>query len=289
MSTVKRNFIIGDEWLYYKIYCGTYSSDQILINAIQIIVDKLFEKKIIDLWFFIRYKDPDNHLRVRFHLLNPDTILEVIQLFNFHFNKLITNNTVYDLTTATYKREIERYGEHTICDAEKMFYYHSKKTIELIDNTTSECDEIARIFSSLQMVNDLLVNFEIPLDIRLQFTEKMSAQFKLEHNVNKENSRKFSHLYTKYKTDISLFLSEEQDPEYLEGLHEITKIKKEEIQLVKKVLDKTSKNSSISALELITSLIHMNINRTFRSKQREYEMLCYDFMNRYYKFITYKK
>lgn len=289
MNEVKRKFILGDEWLYYKIYCGTYYSDQILINQIQIIVNELLEKKIIDLWFFIRYNDSDNHIRIRLHFVDPNTIMQAIQLFNLHFCKLISDNAVYDLTTSTYKREIERYGENTICEVEKIFYYNSKKTIDLISNTTPEYDEIARIFSSLQMIKDLLINFQIPLDLCLKFTKNMSDEFKLEQNVDRENIRQLYHLYLKYKADISLFLSKEQDPLYLDGLAEINRIKKEEIQLIKKISDKIYKQNISSILELIASIIHMNINRTFRSKQREYEMLCYDFMNRYYKLVTYKK
>jgi thiopeptide-type bacteriocin biosynthesis protein len=78
MSKIKRNFIVGEEWLYYKIYCGNYTADKILINEVQTIVNKLFRKKLIDQWFFIRYYDPDFHLRIRFHLINLNAITEVI-------------------------------------------------------------------------------------------------------------------------------------------------------------------------------------------------------------------
>ncbi|WP_371311652.1 lantibiotic dehydratase C-terminal domain-containing protein [Flavobacterium circumlabens] len=58
---------------------------------------------------------------------------------------------------------------------------------------------------------------------------------------------------------------------------------------MKKILNNVPSDDRNYTLELIASFVHMNINRTFRSKQREYELICYDFMNKYYKYIIYKK
>ncbi|TDE29428.1 hypothetical protein E0I61_09745 [Flavobacterium ranwuense] len=283
MKEIKRTFILGQDWLYYKIYCGSYSADIVLIESILPIVEGLQQKKLIDQWFFIRYHDPKNHLRLRFHLPNPDNLQEIIKLTQPYFGKLIEKDIVYDIVTATYKREMERYGKTTITAVEKLFYYHSEKTLQLIDNITPEDDEIARIFASLQMIDDLLEEFEMSLTHRQEFIHSMQLQFKEEHNIGKDNTKKLDHLYRNYRTEISLFLTEKQEPQYLEGLIEIVKTKEEEAKIIKTILSKIKENGTTISLELIASLIHMNINRVFRSKQRQYEMLCYDFMNRYYK------
>lgn len=289
MSKIKRNFIVGEEWLYYKIYCGNHTADKILSNEIQTIVKKLLKQNLIDQWFFIRYNDPDDHLRLRFHLINVNAIKEVLELITFHLSKLFQNDTIYDIILPTYKREIERYGENTILDSEKLFYYNSRKIIELISNTTPEFDEIARIFSSLHMINNLLKYFEIPLQAGQEFVEDKCLGFKQEHNIQKENITKMTKLYSNYKSEILPFLAEGRDPEYLEGLSGIIKFKTEEVKTIKKILNNVPSDNRSYILELIASFVHMNINRTFRSKQREYELICYDFMNKYYKYIIYKK
>ena len=283
MKEIKRTFILGEKWLYYKIYCGNYSADTVLIENILPIVEELEQKKLIDQWFFIRYQDPKNHLRLRFHLTTVDNLQEIIQLMQLYFSKLVEKDIVFDIATATYKREIERYGKTTITAVEKLFYYNSEKILQLIDNTTPEDDEIARIFATLQMIDDLLEEFEISLTYRQEFIHSMQLQFKAEHIVGKDNTKKLDQLYRNYKIEISLFLAEKQEPPYLEGLIEIMKTRDEEIKIIKTILIKIKENSTTTSLELIASLIHMNINRIFRSKQRQYEMLCYDFMNRYYK------
>lgn len=283
MKETKRTFILGEEWLYYKIYCGSYSADAVLIESILPIVKELQERKLIDHWFFIRYNDPKNHLRVRFHLTNIDNLQEIIKLMLLYFGKLVEKDIVYDMATATYKREIERYGKTIITAVEKLFYYHSEKILQLIENTTPEDDEIARIFATLQMIDDLLEEFEISLTYRQEFIHSMQLQFKEEHNIGKDNTKKLDQLYRNHRIEISLFLSEKQEPLYLEGLLEIMKTREEETKIIKTILSKIKENCTVNSLDLIASLIHMNINRTFRSKQRQYEMLCYDFMNRYYK------
>jgi len=286
IKEIKRTFILGEEWLYYKIYCGSYSADNILIESILPIVVELQQKKLIDQWFFIRYNDPKNHLRLRFNLPNVDNIQEILKITHPYFCRLIKKDVVQDIVTATYKREIERYGKATIEPVEQLFCYHSEKTLQLIDNTTGAEDEIARIFASLQMIDDLLESFNIPLNHRIDFVQAMELAYKTEHHIQKANNKKLGGLYRIYQNDVVLYLHKKQEPGYLEGLMELMKVTEKEAKVIKNIISKTS----ISDLDaLISSLIHMNINRVFRTKQRQYEMLCYDFMNRYYKTIVARK
>lgn len=283
---VKRNFILGEEWLYFKIYCGNYSADGILTESILPIVTKLRKKKLINQWFFIRYNDPKNHLRLRFQISDPSNIQKIILLIQTQFRELIEKDLVNDIVTATYKREIERYGETTIELVEKLFYHQSKKTLNLICNTTKQDDEIARIFASLQMIDDLLEHFQIPLNERIRFVKFIEEAYKAEHSIEKENNKKLDQLYRTYKNEIRLYLQEKQEPFYLEGLIKLFKTTKKEIAIINNII---YKKPTIPLENIISSIIHMNINRIFRSKQRQYEMLCYDFMTRYYKSIAARK
>jgi thiopeptide-type bacteriocin biosynthesis protein len=136
------------------------------------------------------------------------------------------------------------------------------------------------------MINDVLEHFEISLENRISFVKSMEQAYKKEHDIEKENNQKLNQLYRIYKDEIKLFLQEKQEPVYLEGLSKLFKTTKKEIAIIKEILNT---KSSISLENLISSIIHMNINRIFRSKQRQYEMLCYDFMTRYYKSIAARR
>jgi thiopeptide-type bacteriocin biosynthesis protein len=56
---MKRDFCIGSEWLYYKLYT-VKTADLILLEKLYSILE-LKEKNLIIKWFFIRYKDTDEH------------------------------------------------------------------------------------------------------------------------------------------------------------------------------------------------------------------------------------
>lgn len=289
MEDIKRTFIIGEEWLYYKIYCGNYSADSILVETINTILVELQNKKLIDYWFFVRYEDPKNHLRLRFHLSKIEAIQEVILIILPYFSKLIQEDVAYEINVGTYKREIERYGSYSIVESEKMFYYQSQKILKVITETPASNDEIVRIFVGLKNIDDLLGYFKISVAERQRYVQERSLCLRSEEGITKHNIRKISELYVKYKSDIFLFLHYHQEPKYLEGILKILESSSEEIHNTNTLVTKIKNSKMISDLNLVDSLIHMNINRLFRSRQRQYEMLCYEFMNKYYKTLMAKK
>ena len=130
---IKRNFFPGEKWVYYKVYCGKEVADNVLLQCVKPLVTLLFEKKLINKWFFIRYADPDNHLRIRFHLNETKNIGSVILEFQKHIASFIETKQVWDVQLGTYKRELERYGANTIADAETFFYRDSEIVLDLIE------------------------------------------------------------------------------------------------------------------------------------------------------------
>jgi len=54
-QTTQRIFSPGSEWLYYKIYMGQQSTNEILLTQIQPLLHQLQQQNYIDKWFFIRY------------------------------------------------------------------------------------------------------------------------------------------------------------------------------------------------------------------------------------------
>ena len=54
---MKRDFTIGSEWLFYKIYCGYTTADELLKAIIGPLSKRLAQQGLIDNWFFIRYAD----------------------------------------------------------------------------------------------------------------------------------------------------------------------------------------------------------------------------------------
>src|SRR5207253_1369387 len=63
---VRRTFTPGSDWLYAKLYTGSATADSLLLDVVAPLARELLAADAVDSWFFIRYADPDWHLRVRF-------------------------------------------------------------------------------------------------------------------------------------------------------------------------------------------------------------------------------
>ena len=72
MKELRRVFIPGGQWSYFKVYSGNKTADLIIKNALLAIADSLLRDDIITKWFFICYSDPDLHIRIRFYLFEQN-------------------------------------------------------------------------------------------------------------------------------------------------------------------------------------------------------------------------
>lgn len=88
MKSIQRTFLPGCQWVYIKLYTGNKIADDMLIQVISPVIKELKKKTYIDKWFFIRYTDPDFHLRIRLWVIDVQYIGEIICLFQKKFINL---------------------------------------------------------------------------------------------------------------------------------------------------------------------------------------------------------
>ena len=69
-----RRFPPGSAWLYLKLYTGTATADVLLSEVLGPLAREAIADRLADRWFFIRYDDPEHHLRVRF-AGNPERLI----------------------------------------------------------------------------------------------------------------------------------------------------------------------------------------------------------------------
>jgi lantibiotic biosynthesis protein len=105
-----RRFEPGSEWLYVKLYGPKSAADRLLTQTIAPVRERLRLAELIDRWFFIRYADPDRHLRVRFHGRPRDLLREVLPAVHEALAPALDQGVVYRISLDTYEREVERYG-----------------------------------------------------------------------------------------------------------------------------------------------------------------------------------
>lgn len=283
MSTVKRIFIPGSEWIYFKIYAGSKTLDNILLYDITFIVNKLYKLSMIEKWFFIRYADPDSHIRLRFLVKDQKNVGDLIALVNKRLECLVCSNFVWKVQLDTYKRELERYGQDLISETESIFCKDSECILDILKCLKIMQNENYRWRIGLIMIDSLLSDFSYNLQAKKQLIEFVSNSFMSEFGFNKFNSKQFNSKYRNSKIVIESTLNVNKKEDELEKLSLYVNSRSEKLQpIIKKIQSKLQKKENSIINGLLMSYIHMTINRLFMSKNRVHELVLYDFLRRYY-------
>lgn len=283
---MQRTFITGDSWLYYKLYSGQKTSDVILVDIIKPICEELLSKNIIESWFFIRYGDPKSHLRWRLKVSNPQNIGFVIQTIFNACKPLVDSGQIYKIQTDTYKRELERYGSNTMELAETLFWYDSTMIVNILDLIEGDEGEKIRWLTGIRAIDQLLVDFGYSSQQKFDLLNQLAESFGKEFNINSQLIVQLSDKYRKEKKDIFDIMNRNKDIDspYLPVLELLKEKSTNSKSVVSNLLEIYSDNKlQISLESLLSSLIHMLMNRLFRSKQRLHEMVIYGFLFRYYR------
>jgi thiopeptide-type bacteriocin biosynthesis protein len=279
MSTIQRAFIPGSQWLYFKLYTGEKTADDLLVKAIVPVLKKLRKEQTIEKCFFIRYSDPDFHLRIRLLVHDTQYIGEVIKLFHQQLGRWNNDGLLWKIQLDTYNRELERYGKHLIEEAESLFCADSECIVSIISKLNG--NENYRWMIALKLIDTLLSDFGLSLEEKQQLLENLSKSFKTEFGFNEFNSKQFNTKFRENKKAIEAVLSNTlNEPAFISLYRPIKKRSKMLIPAVKQIRIKLKKSDNLNSL--LSSYLHMTLNRLFRSKNRQHEMILYDFMFRYY-------
>jgi thiopeptide-type bacteriocin biosynthesis protein len=277
-STKQRNFIIGDNWIYYKIYSGPQTSDTILLNIVKPVTESLLQEGIISKWFFIRYADPHHHIRFRLYLPEVANLGRVVNELNPHLRKYTDVDLVWKIQIDTYQRELERYGTETIDLAEDVFFHQSVMVVGFLEFLQGKADENLRWLFAIRATDYLLDNFGYDLTQKLGLMEHLKTAFGNEFDMAKQPKIQLDSRYRLEKKLLEDFMNplSEMNLE-LKPLFQAWLEKTPEKQKFTSLMTKVTMDS------LVISFIHMLLNRIFKSKGRLNEMVCYDFLFRYYK------
>lgn len=284
MKLIQRTFIPGSNWLYIKIYGGEKTLDMLLSHEIYYIIKKLYKKQIIKKWFFIRYADPEIHLRVRILMNEKKSIENSIELFYNKLNPLIKNNLIWKIQLDTYTRELERYGNFLIEEAESIFHIDSECAISCIRILNAISSEDYRWMISLKMIDSLLSDFSFNNEKKKDLMEQLNISFKKEFGFNEFNSKQLNTIFRENKYTIENVLKNKIIEKNMVRLYAVINTKSKRMLSVVEMLKKNTakKHTNITIDQLLQSYIHMMMNRIFRSKSRIHELIIYDFMYRYY-------
>ncbi len=288
LTHLSRSFPPGSEWLYAKFYTGTATADGVLRDVVAPLVRKVLDVGAADRWFFIRYGDPDWHLRLRFHGDPEKLHADVLPALHAAVNPLLEDGRLWRAQLDTYEREVERYGgADGIALAEQIFHVDSEavlKMVELLEPGDEGLDERWRL--ALRGIDALLNDFGFDLNTKLAMMKQARESFGKEFRADKNLESQLSDKFRKERKNLESLLRpdhDEDDP--LSPGFEILQRRSEQFAPIIAELKACEQAGKllVPLTDLALSYVHMHVNRLLRSAQRQQELVLYDFLVRLYK------
>ncbi|PSL49478.1 thiopeptide-type bacteriocin biosynthesis protein [Chitinophaga niastensis] len=286
-AAVARSFTAGSEWLYAKIYCGAKWIDKLLTKELLPLVTEFKQTKIITQWFYIRYQDPDSHLRIRFrNTTDPAFSQHIISRLNQVFEDYITNDIVHKIQYDTYIREIERYGNTTIELSEQFFFHDSEAVIELLPVIQTIGNEHNRWLFALKGVDCLLNDFGYTTAQKLYLLQQLQHSFFQEFNGDGSLLYQLNNKYRNNSKTIDKVLTAPLQslliPATVIDIFHARSIANKAINQHIVQSDNQQKAGTDGLRHLVPDYIHLFLNRLFVANQRLHELVIYHYLLKHY-------
>jgi thiopeptide-type bacteriocin biosynthesis protein len=157
----------GSEWLFLKVYCPVALQDSLIAEKLRTLVAFAEAGELASSWFFIRYGDPEPHLRIRFHG-NPQALFgHLLRHACSWAMGLMDQGSCLRFAIDTYEREVERYGGMAgVRIAEDLFAADSRAVVDLLD-IERDVPTLNRTALAVLSVDALLEDLGLSADDRL--------------------------------------------------------------------------------------------------------------------------
>lgn len=276
-------FAPGSEWLTAKIYCGTSVADAVLKEAVAAVVQRAMADGAADGWYFLRYLDPDPHLRVRFHGAPSRLLSEVMPNLHRMLSDFLGDGRVWCLQLDTYQQEVDRYGGVVGIElAERLFQADSEAVLGILRAISVEQLGAERWCFALRGVDLLLTNLGIKRGAKLALASHLRGGYAAEAEADVQLKRDVGQLFRVERERIARFLSAQ--PLGVPGVDEAFGRRSQQIRRISQELRRHEKGGRLlqSVQQLAASYIHMHLNRLLRADLRKHELVLYDFLYRHY-------
>ncbi|RFZ85112.1 hypothetical protein DYU05_05785 [Mucilaginibacter terrenus] len=267
-ASLTRAYPPGSEWLYLKIYCSPAAAANLLLLVVQPLLQQFREQA--EQWFFVRYKDPGDHIRLRIKVAPAEAGAML-----HHLQRLVREarleTLVQELQLDTYQPELERYGAEMMPFAEAVFCEGSKLVLSFLGRKApghaASSPFGLGVLSAWLIISGFIEEVsEAQLfcdDIALRFLEEFGAVKDLKQDVDSR--------YRLLRSEIELLtaiISGGNLEAELPGSADL----KDKVRLCRTA---SAKLTETERRRLVADLVHMQVNRTFRSRQRQQELLVY--------------
>lgn len=285
-ARVRRSCGPGSEWVFAKIYGGTATADRLLTDVVGPTSERLLKKGVIERWFFIRYADPDDHVRWRVQLPAGGSAAAVRKQMERALESAVEGELAWRVAFDTYEREIERYGgPRAILLAERWFHADSSAVVhilrELDDRGGGDDRWLATILSIDRLLTDLGFDLAMKAAAMREARERFGAEFKVDATFRRALGDR---LRPMARTLDALLASGAEAGSVLASVSARLARRSLESRRPLASLHRLAADGRLSrrVYDLSFSYVHMAVNRLIRSEARMHELVLYDFLAQTY-------
>lgn len=288
----QRSFAPGSAWVYYKCYCGAKSADKILTEAVLPCITAMQEEMLIDNYFFVRYNDPSFHIRIRFHLTQTQHLGKAMENMYEQLKPFEQQGFIWKTQIDTYQRELERYGAESIEISESLFCFDSTAVLKMLQLTGGDEREHIRWLWTLRAIDALMNDFNFTTDQKLELMTHLKTSFLREFLADNPLKSQLTATYNQHRKKIESLLDHSNDSN--SEIKPILDLIAERSDAVKPlatalILKAHSNHLSVPLGSLMSSYIHMLVNRSTLAQPRLHELVMYDMLYRYYFSVKARK
>jgi len=284
---VARTFPPSSDWAYARLYTGETTADALLTDELVPLRRELAEAGLVDRWHFLRYRDPNFHLRVRFHSHEARARADVLRRIELLGADLVDRGFVWRVEHGTYDREVGHYGGPEAIElAERAFDADSDAVASLLALLgRGEADQEERWQIGLYGVHALLV------DLGLEPTERLALARHYRDNgarvlgwsdaVFIGTGKRFR---DERKSLEQLLGPDAAKPDRLEPGLRVLHARSEALAPVAEELRHLAAEQRLttSVARIAGNLMHMHLNRLLRGNNLAQEAVICDFLARLY-------
>lgn len=285
-----RQFPPGSEWLYLKLYTGAATADQVLGEIVAPVVEQAVAAGLVDRWFFLRYGDPEWHIRWRLHG-NPGQLLgEILTAVQAAVAPWIEDGRIWKLQIDTYDREVERYGGIVGVDlAEQLFQADSEAALAIVAACAGDSGADVRWRLCLLGMDRLLDDLGFDREAKQTFCQRARCAFQNEFHANSNLRRQLGEKYRQERQALAWLLDpDRQENHALAWGGQLLQQRSRQLQpIIAHLLHAEAQGQLAAPLrEIARSYLHMHANRLLRSLQRQQELVLYDLLARHYEALA---
>jgi thiopeptide-type bacteriocin biosynthesis protein len=279
-----RRFTPGSSWLYAKFYGSALATENVLASELHPLIEKWRAAGSIDRWHFVRYRDSDDHLRVRFHGA-PDALRGDVQpALEQLFRRFEHSSAIWRCQFDTYEREATRYGGPEAIElAERVFDIDSETVAGLLRTAPSDASPDWRWLLSARFVDSYYEEFSLELEGRERLAKRIEAAFRREFRVDADFEGQLSQRFRKERSLLeALFADPDRFPDHVRWAQSIADAFKAMLSPLAAEFRALARQSRLSASleDISASLAHMHVNRMMLSNPREHELIIHAFLHR---------